>query len=281
MKRIGMIIGLALVMPIAAWAEDIVATWQHEGKTTLKIFMRDENRIRMNTGADSYVLVSGEKVYMVSENNGRWQYMDMDQMAAMMSRFGTRPAATSQDAERYQSTFKPTGRTETIAGYKGTVYAAETKDETGKVIHSGEVVLSKHKDVARVSTAWQTLAMRMGTIIGQDDSVAVDRAAKQAEMSGVGGVLRVDDMKLIGIDKPSLSASYYELPTGAQPMEMGAAAPSVMKTEPAAAGGAEKEATFAEDLGREAGDAAQDEVKQNTIEEVRKGIGGLFKKVFE
>lgn len=281
MKRIGMILSLALVMPIAAWAGDIVATWQHEGKTTLKIYMRGENRIRMNTSTDSYMLMSGEKVYMVAKDDGKWQYMDMDQMAAMMSRLGTHPAVTSQDADRYQSTFKKTGRTETVAGYIGSVYVAETMDESGKVIHSSDIVLSKHKDIERVSTAWQTFALRMGTIIGQNTSVAVDRASKEAKMSGYGGVLRIDNMKLISIEKPSLSAAYYELPKDAQPMEMGSAYPSGMQAEPAAASGAEEDATFAEELGKEAGDAAQDEVKENTIEEVRKGIGGLFKKVFE
>jgi hypothetical protein len=100
-------------------------------------------------------------------------------------------------------------------------------------------------------------------------------------MSGYGGVLRIDNMKLISIEKPSLSAAYYELPEGAQPMEMGSPYPSEMQAEPAAASGAEEDATFAQDLGKEAGEAAQDEVKENTIEEVRKGIGGLFKKVFK
>ena len=281
MKRMVMIVSLALVMPVAAWAEDIVATWQYENKTTLKIYMRDEKRIRMDTGTNNYMLVSGEKSYMVSQEDGKWQYMDMDQVAAMMSRFGTRPTVTSQEAERYQATFNKTGRTETIAGFKGSVYVAETKDATGKVIDTSEVVLSKHKDIERVSAAWQALALRMGNILGQDDSVAVDRATRQAKVSGYGGVLRIDNMKLISVEKPSLSTATFELPKGAHPVEMGSVYPSTMGGGPAAVAGAEENATFAEDLGKEAGDAAQDEVKENTIEEVRKGIGGLFKKVFK
>ena len=280
MKRILMILSLALVVPVAAWAEDIVATWQYDGKTTLKISMRDENRIRMDTGTTSYMLMSGEKVYMVSQDDGKWQYMDMDELAGMMSRFGARPAVSPQEVDRYRSTFKKTGRTETVAGYKGSVYVAETKDETGKVIDSSEVVLSKHKDIERVSTAWQTFALRMGTIIGQDSSVAVDRATKEARLSGYGGVLRIDDIKLVGVEKPSLSAAYFELPKGAERMDMANSYPAGMKEAPATAKEAEKDATFAKDLGEEAGEAAKDEVKENTIEEVRKGVGSLFKKVF-
>ena len=98
---------------------------------------------------------------------------------------------------------------------------------------------------------------------------------------GYGGVLRIDNMKLVSIEKPSLSAAYYELPKGAQPMEMGSTYPSGMQAEPSDPSGAKEDATFAKDLGKEASDAAQDEVKENTIEEVRKGIGGLFKKVFK
>lgn len=278
MKRSVIILSLVLVMPFSAWAEDIVATWQHKGNNTMTLSMRDTERIRMDTGADNYMLVSGEKVYMVTGQDGKWTVMDMDQLAGMMSRFGAQPGAASQDGDQYQSTFKNTGRTETIAGYKGSVYLAETKDGSGKVIDSSEVVFSKNKDVERASRAWMTLAMRMGNIIGKDTSVAVDRATKQAEMSGYGGMLRIDEMTLVSIEKPSLSAAYYELPKDAEKMDMGSLPGGEAGT--AGTGSSGDDSNFAKDLGKEAGDAAQDEVKQNTIEEVRKGIGGLFKKVF-
>ena len=275
MKRILIALCVLLVMPLSAWSDDIVATWQQKGDTTLKIAMRDENRIRMDTGEGNYMLVSGEKVYMVTRSDGETNVTDMDQLAGLMSRFGATATGVGGASKRYQSSFKKAGRTETVAGYKGTVYISETKDESGQVIDESEVVFSKHKDIQRANKAWRTIAMRMGSILGKDTSLAVDQATEKAEMSGYGGILRINEMKLTGIEKPALSAAYYELPQGAKMTDMHS---------PTAAGAGKGEAAddsnFVKELGTDTSEAAKEEVKQNTIDEVKKGIGGMFKKLF-
>jgi hypothetical protein len=253
-----------------------VATWQQKGDTTLKIAMRDENHIRMDTGEGNYMLVSGEKVYMVTRSEGETNVMDMDQLAGLMSRFGATATGAGGASEHYQSSFKKAGRTETVAGYKGTVYISETKDESGQVIDQSEVVFSKHKDIQRANKAWRTIAMRMGSIIGKDTSLAVDQATEKAEMSGYGGLLRIDEMKLTGVEKPTLSAAYYELPQNAKMTDM----PS--PTTAGAGQGSETadDSNFVKELGADTGEAAKEEVKNNTIDKVKKGIGGVFKKLF-
>ena len=275
MKRILTALCVSLVMPLSAWCDDIVATWQYKGDKTMKIAMRDENRIRMDTGEGNYMLVSGDKVYMVTKSDRDYNVMDMDQLAGLMSRFGATANDVGDASERYQSSFKKAGRTETIAGYKGTVYISETKDESGQVIDKSEVVFSQHKDIQRVNKAWRTIAMRVGSIIGKDTSLAVAQATEKAEMSGYGGILRLEEMKLTGVEKPTLSAAYYELPHGAKMTDM--RSPTSAGT---GKGEAADESNFIKDLGDDAGEAAQEEVKQNTIEEVKKGIGGMFKKLF-
>lgn len=275
MKRILTALCLSLVMPLSAWSDDIVATWQYKGDTTMKIAMRDENRIRMDTGEGNYMLVSGEKVYMVTQSGGEVNVMDMDQLAGLMSRFGATATDAGDASERYQSSFKKAGRTETIAGYKGTVYLSETKDESGQVIDKSEVVFSEHEDIQRVNKAWRTIAMRVGSIIGKDTSLAMAQATEKAEMSGYGGILRIEEMKLTGVEKPTLSAAYYELPPGAKMTDMGSPTSA-----DAGKGEAADDSNFIKELGTDAGEAAQEEVKQNTIDEVKKGIGGMFKKLF-
>lgn len=276
MKRIAIALSLMLMMPFCAWSEDIVATWQHQGGNTMKLAMRDENRIRMDTGENAYMLVSGKKVYMVTGQAGDWTVMDMDQLSGVMSKFGAQVGNTAQAADDYQSTFKKTGRSETIAGYKGTVYVVETKDAAGKLIDSSEIVFSKHKDIRQVNKAWMAIATRLGSILGGKSSLALDQASKKAEMEGYGGILRVGEMKLTRVEKPSLSAAYYELPKGARMTDID---PGMSGGKPAAGG--EADSTFVKDLGDEAGNAAQEEVKQNTIDEVKKGVGGIFKKLFK
>ena len=83
-------------------------------------------------------------------------------------------------------------------------------------------------------------------------------------------------MRLTGIEKPSLKTAHFELPPGAKMTDMGALS----------SGGAAKDqssgdSNFIKDLGAGAGDAAKDEVKQNTLDEVKKGVGGMFKKLFK
>lgn len=276
MNRIAIVLCLMLMIPLSAWSADIVATWQHKGGNTMKLAMRDENHVRMDTGEGSYMLVSGKKVYMISMQNGQWTVMDMDKLAGLMSGFGVQPGDTNHEVDSYQSSFKKTGRTETIAGYKGNVYVAETKDGSGQLIDSNEIVFSKHKDIERASKAWMTIAMRMGSVIGNDTSLAVDRAAKKAETSDYGGILRIDEMKLVSIDKPSLGDSHFELPKGAKMMDM-----NIPRSGGDRTGNQGDDSNFAKDLGEDAGKAAQDEVKQNTIDEVKKGVGGLFKSIFK
>jgi hypothetical protein len=276
MKRAIIALLILLLMPLSAWSQDIVATWQQEGHT-MKLAMRDENHIRMDTTGDNYMLVSGQKVYMVSRQGDGWSVMDMDQLAGMMSRFGAQPKNIDRDADRYHSSFKKTGRTETVAGYKGTVYIAETRDESGKLVDSSEVVFSGDKDIKRVNKAWLTLAMRMGTIIGQQTSREIEEASQKAATAGYGGVLRIGKMTLTKVEKPSLKASYYELPAGAEKMDM-MASPNMDTGNDSQA---QESSNFVKDLGKDAGSAAQDEVKQNTVDEVKKGVGGLFKKLFK
>jgi hypothetical protein len=276
MKRILTALCLLLVIPLSAWSEDIVATWRHQNGNTMKLAMRDANHVRMDTGKDNYLLVNGEKEYMVSRQDGQWTAMDMDQLAGMMSRFGIQAGTTGQEANRYQSSFKDTGRTETVAGYKGSVYVAETKDEAGELIDRSEIVFSKHKDVELASKAWMSIATRLGNVVGLQTSQAIEKATKQAETSGYGGMLRVGEMTLVSIEKPSLSTTHFDLPEFVEVMEM-----DNRPTQGGDTSNADDSPNFAKELGEEAGNAAQDEVKENTIDEVRKGVDGLFKKLFK
>jgi hypothetical protein len=278
MKRIIVALCLLLLMPLSAWSDDIVATWQNGDGNPMKLAMRDENHIRMDMGTDSYMLLSGQKVYTVSRQDSQWNVMDMGQLASAMKRYGTLPAAMNQKENHYQTDFRRTGRTETIAGYKGSVYVVETKDASGRVINSGEVVFSKNKDIKRINKAWLVLASRARDMIGLKAPKDVAAATQKAEKSGYGGALRIDDLKLVKVEKPTLSASYFELPAGAKMKDvMAAPATNGAKSDQ----GQSDNSNYATDLGKKAGNAAQEEVQQDTVDQVKKGVGDLFKKLFK
>lgn len=267
---------LLLVIPITARSEDIVATWRHKNGHTMKLSMRDANHARMDTDKDNYILVNGKKAYMVSNQDGQWTAMDMDVLSGMMNQFGIRAGSVSHNADAYQPSFKHTGRTETIAGYKGTVYVAETKDESGQLIDRSEIVFSKHPDVERASKAWMGVATRLGDIVGAQTSQAIEKASEQAETSGYGGMLRVGEMVLVGIKKLSLDAAYFDLPEGAEIVDTETMSSRREKTDHAA-----DDTDLAKTRGVDAQEAAQEDAEQTSMDEVRKGIDGLFKKRFK
>ncbi len=115
-----------LVTTGTAWA-DLVGTWKTDNNDSFKISFRDKEHIRMEAGPDAYILVSGDKVYMVNRTKGKWKAVDMDEMSGMMKMFG-KGTVNAKAIEGNKPHFEPTGRKETIAGYKGEVYRVTYSD---------------------------------------------------------------------------------------------------------------------------------------------------------
>jgi hypothetical protein len=275
MYRKAIFLFVLLLMPLSAWSQDLVATWQHKGQTSLVLAVRDDNHIRMNISDDNYALVADAKIYMITKSDDQWNAMDMDQLSGLASGLQRMQGAAVETGPDYRTRIKTTGRTERVAGYNGTVYSIETTDASGRVIDTTEAVFCDHADIKRINRAWQTIAMRMATILGQDTAHAIANAAGEAESSGVGGVLRIGEMKLNKVEKPALEASYFDLPPNARLVNVGTLPP-----QDSADTASEGDPRLAEEVAREAGQTAQDEVKRQTIDEVKKGVGNVFKKLF-
>ena len=266
---------LLLLLPVSAWPEDIVSTWRHKNGNTIKLAMRDANRVRMDTGTDKYILLEGENMYMVTRQDGQWTAMDMDVLAGMMNRFGIQARAAEQKADAHPSRFEDTGRTETVAGYKGNVYVAETKDADGRPIDHVEIVFSKHADVEAAGKAWLRIASRLGDILGARTAQEIETASVKADTADYGGILRVGEMSLVSIAKPALDAAYFDLPEGAEVVDAGAVA-----REDAQAGSAAADSDLAGELAKDAGDPDREMPGKNPVDDVKKGVDGLFKKIF-
>ena len=267
---------LLFVFTGSAWAGDIVATWKYIDGSTITLSARDDQHIRLDTANDSYTLLTGGKTYAVQKTDEGWQAIDMDKMASMMG--GMLGGGQKKiNVDDYKTTYKYTGRKETIAGYKGKIYRVEVKDGSGKVVSSDELVLSKSKDIRRVNMAMVRISSKSfgGAMSGLAKST--EEAQKQADQYG--SVLSYGkDMKLVAVKKISLKSSHFELPTGTTQREV-KAPPKVPQQTTAGANG--KKGGFFGDLFKSSKDAAKDQTKTDTTGEVREGVNKLFKSIFK
>lgn len=258
MRRILLFICLALALPGSALAaSDIVATYKYSDGTMVTLVTRDAQHVRLDTSANSYTLLSGGKVYSVNCEDGQCRAMDMSAMMSgtMGSMFGG-----GSDAE-YEVRFEKTGRTETVAGYKGSVYEAVTFED-GKAVNREEMVLSTHSNIKRLTEAWIALAEVMTRSMGDAFGDSLDEAKKM----GYGGLLRSgDSMRLHKLSVKNLDAAYYKLPSNSQQVQ----------AQPSGQSGQSSDDVLeddAKDIGQDAKDATKDEIKS--------GIRGVISDIF-
>ena len=115
---------LILAMPVSAVAaSDIIATYTYSDGTMVTLCTRDSQHVRMDTSPTTYTLLSNGKVYSVTCEDGQCNAMDMGAMAGMASGLSSMFGGGS-DPDNYEVRYEKTGKTETVAGYKGTIYEA-------------------------------------------------------------------------------------------------------------------------------------------------------------
>ncbi len=276
-----LLVCICLLFSAPVLAGDISATYQYSDGQTMTITVRDASHVRMDTTPDSYMLLKGEKIYMVSKDeNGKWSAMDMDQMKGMAGMMGGLFGKKAKAAE-YDMKLKDTGKKEEIAGLKGNVYNA-TYYENGKVVNTSEIVFCNKKEIQKINDAWISIAAGLAQIMGQDMSQLLEKSNKLAKENNYGVMIRMgNDMKLKSFTQTSVKDSYYELPSGVEvmdvqtPMSEAQEAQDVQESQE----NSESKNAISQDA-KDVGQAAKDEAKNATVDEVRKGVRGLFDKVF-
>ncbi|MFZ5723552.1 MAG: hypothetical protein ACOY33_07805 [Pseudomonadota bacterium] len=208
MKRLALA-ALVLAVPAVSPA-DTVGTYaikSDKGSRALTVSYKNEQAVRMDVGDDAYMLVSGDKVYMVSIRNGKTTAVDM----STLPKFGPTPKPESKPSEGRMT---KTGRTETIAGVPGDVYEVITAEG-----RKHELVVSTDKRVQGIGKGFMALGKRMNQSSGGDPSI--DTALRAALKQGGGAMLRTDQsMVLQSVAEKSLPASHYQLPAGVTPQQM-------------------------------------------------------------
>lgn len=261
MRRIALLLCLVLAMPAAALAaSDIVATYKYADGTMVTLCTRDAQHVRMDTSPTAYTLLSNGKVYSVNCDSGPCQVYDLGAMTAGMAGGLTSMFGGGSEPE-YEVRYEKTGKIETIAGYKGTVYNAVVFED-GKVVRRDEMVLSTHSNIKKITDAWMAMADALTQSMGRSFQDSLDEAKKM----GYGGILRYgNEMRLAKLSVRNLDAAYYKLPADAQQARM--QQPAQQEDNDMGLGDDAKE------IGADAKETTKDEIKGS----IRNAIGDLFK----
>lgn len=216
MRRIVLLLCLVLAVPMAALAaSDIVATYKYADGTMVTLCTRDAQHVRMDTSPTAYTLLSNGKVYSVNCDSGQCQVYDLDAMSSGMAGGLTSMFGGGSEPD-YEVRYEKTGKSESIAGYKGTVYNAVVFED-GKVVRRDEMVLSTHSNIKKITDAWMAMADALTQSMGRSFQDSLDEAKKM----GYGGILRYgNEMRLAKLSVRNLDASYYKLPAKAQQVRM-------------------------------------------------------------
>jgi len=270
MRKMLFFLFVVLVMPVCAQAaSDIVATYTYSDGSMVTLVTRDAQHVRMDTSPTSYTLLSGGKVYSVScDESGACNVMDLGQMAGMASGFSSMFGGGDEpDTTEYDVRYEKTGRTETVAGYKGTVYEAKIY-ENGKLTSREEMVLSTHSNIKKLSEGWIAMAEALTQSMGD----SFDDSMEEAKKMGYGGMLRSgDDMRLTSLKIKNLNSSYYKLPANSQQVQM-QQPPAQQATTQQQSGNDMGLENDAKDIGYDAKEATKDEIKSG----LRDAISDMF-----
>lgn len=209
-------IGITLGLAISASAlADVSGTYQMED-TRMVISVRDDNHVRMDMDKNNFLLLTGSKTYSVRKEGKGWVAMDMAEIGKMTSAMGGMPFAGTDedyDDDSADGEFRDTGRTETVAGYKGRVY--EVTDADGERY---EVVLTNHKDITSLTRGMVRFGQQSAQNMGFADAMDLPLDVVN---SGYTGMLRQDkNVKLLSVDTSDKGKGYFELPSGTTMQKM-------------------------------------------------------------
>ncbi|BCS89140.1 hypothetical protein [Pseudodesulfovibrio sediminis] len=260
MRQLLFFLCCVLFMPTAALAaSDVVATYTYSDGSMVTLVTRDAEHVRMDTSETTYMLLSGGKAYSVSCENGQCSAMDMGAMMGMVS--GSSMFGGGEDD--YDVRYQDTGRTETVAGYKGSVYTAIVF-ENGKEISRDEIVLGSHSNVRKLTEGWIAFAEALTQTLGQSFKDSLDEAKKM----GYGGILRYgDDMRLTKLSVKNLHSSYYKLPATTQQSN---SQPAMQQQS------TEQGDSMVEQDAKELGQEARQDTKNELKDAIGSAIGSLF-----
>lgn len=281
---------LSLIGAGRANAEDLVATWSMKDGPLMTIELKDQDNFRMNMGADSYILMSQGKGYMVSKEDGEWVATSMEDMKKMMEMSGMQDLMAKMGKKHVQDNrpprFEKTGRVETIAGIKGQVYMVSMDKNMGKP-ETVEMVFGEDSRLIRLHQAQVRWAESSGMMGGRGGPSYSELIKKYAKNGPGGAMLRYADlMKLESVQDAKLANSRFRVPR-VKEMDLGPMRDMQMqnpnrqgRTQPSVTNDLERE--IEKERMRRQAEAREPENNetQQKQDEIMKGVNSLLKGLF-
>jgi hypothetical protein len=209
---------LLALLPVSLWAE-VTGVYEVQGGKTMELSYKDGDHMRMSMPGGQFMLVNGDNTYMVRKQNEQWVAIDMAAMGKMMQQMRKQGGGQSPGQGQPGSgdvDFRDTGRTETVAGYEGSVY-----EVTGPEGETSEIVLSDHEDIVALSRGWVEFTGNMTKQMGAVSEQMQDRMMSRSDIDKRGGILRAgDDMRIKSVSTDSKDSAYFELPEGTKVQDM-------------------------------------------------------------
>lgn len=225
---------------------------------TMRFEYRDNNlRMGMGDQGQSYLVVRGEDVYMVSDSDGNLMVIDARQAWNMVG--GLAGSATPDMVANDVISLDATGATEEYAGIVGEVYRLRYRDDDGAEQET-ELVLTDDPRARAFRDAMHDFATTMSSAMGQENAASDDMQKRLAALNK--GVLRYgDDMTVSALSAETVDMARFELP--AEPTDLsnlgglsglfGSGARDAPEKEAADEGSAEEPASATEKLGEALG----------------------------
>lgn len=206
---------LALVLPALAQA-DLVGHYKLGSQSNVVVYYHDDQHIRVETPGKGYMLITGDKMYTVVKRKGQTMVMDLQKMGQALKQYQQeRQKQPEKQQKPGKVTIKNTGKTETVAGFKGVVHEV-TYDG-----HTTRMVLTRNPEVTQMTQAFMGSMLKMGQMLTNKTNMDSHKVLQKIEKSGYGGLLKQQaGFELESLKHADKPASYYTLPKDAQMMQV-------------------------------------------------------------
>lgn len=168
----------------------------------------DSMRLDFPEQQEGYMLLQGDKGYMITRAEGQKIIMDLGMLKELAEGMTGEQANTA--AARSLDSLEATGETETVAGIEGEVYSIEWTDNGG-TSHAETIVLSDNVQARELLDAFHSYQK---SLMGEPDPIA-----QALEERGMGMLRQGDSFLIVSISDASPDTSRFKLPEDAVTFE--------------------------------------------------------------
>lgn len=203
---------LTLGLGAGSASADIAEVINADGDNMTFEYEGDQLRIEIKKDK-GYMLVLGERIYAVSDENGEIMVIDVKQTLSM---FGNMAQSAIPDMAGVNvESLEATGRSETVAGIKGEVYKLSYTDMEGRPQES-ELVLSSDRRAMGFRDAVHRMASTLSSMLAQQGTH--DRLQAQLAAQELGVLRYGEDMRVTSITETRVADARFVLP--AEPTDL-------------------------------------------------------------